>query len=323
MWAQMLSGPRAFEEVEVASPSPADLLKGQVLLASVAGGICGSDLPSFKGAPLPPSKTRGGRVTSAPGYPMHEVVGKVIASEHSAHQVGDLVVGWASGFDAIAELVVSDGEGLNGYDARLAPEVAELLQPLACVLYAAEQLSDVRGKTVAVVGQGPIGLLFSHVLKSRGAAHVIGVDPVDRSAAASAFGVDEAITATAAMWASSVSDADRPQVIVEAVGHQVSTMKNCLDAIAFGGELFYFGIPDDLVYPFDMMTFLRKNLTMHSGTTRERRRVLEDANTYLAEHPQLAPAYVNDTFAATDVQAAFEAAVQPRPGQHKIAVTMA
>jgi L-iditol 2-dehydrogenase len=324
MWAQMLSAPGTFEKLETPAPAPADLKRGQVLLATRAGGICGSDLPNFRGAPfaLPDPRRVPGRATRIPGFPLHEVVGEVVASEHPDHRPGDLVVGWASGFDAIAELVVSDGEGLAGYAPGLPPATAVMLQPLACVLYAADQLGDVSGKRVAVVGQGPIGLLFSHVLKERGARHVVGVDRVDRSEGAGVFGVDETVTASAALWAGSLPDGERPAVVVEAVGHQVGTMKNCLDAVAFGGQLFYFGIPDDLVYPFDMMTFLRKNLTMRSGSTLERRRVLRAADTYLAGHPELREAYVGDVFHVGDVQDAFTAATQPRAGQYKIALSM-
>ena len=35
---------------------------------------------------------------------------------------------------------------------------AVMLQPLACVRYAVEQLGDVSGQTVGVICQGPIGL---------------------------------------------------------------------------------------------------------------------------------------------------------------------
>jgi L-iditol 2-dehydrogenase len=323
MWAYMLSGPCILGAVEVTAPDPDNLAKGQVLLATRAGGICGSDMPRFRGAPFTHPKNRGGMVTRAPGFPMHEIVGEVIASAHPAHDIGDLVVGWASDFDGIAELVVSDGDGLSSYDTRLPPTVAVMLQPLACVLYAAERIGDVRGQTVAMVGQGSTGLLFSHVLKSRGAAHVTGVDPVDRSEASRVFVVDEVVTATAASWSLSLTHSERPSFVVEAVGHQVSTMKNCLDAVAFGGQVFYFGVPDDLIYPFDMMTFLRKNLTLRSGTTMERRRVLQAANDYLGEHPKLREAYVTDVFSVDDVQAAFMAAIQPKTGQYKIAVDMA
>ena len=50
-------------------------------------------------------------------------------------------------FDGIAELVVADGDGLARYDTGLPATTAVMLQPLACVLYAVEQLGDVSGQT--------------------------------------------------------------------------------------------------------------------------------------------------------------------------------
>jgi L-iditol 2-dehydrogenase len=160
-------------------------------------------------------------------------------------------------------------------------------------------------------------------LSTRGAAEVVGVDPVDRSAVAAFFGVDETVTANSALWAARVAATERPQVVVEAVGHQVSTLRDCVHAAAVGGQISYFGVPDDPVYPLEMRAFQLKNLTLRSNVTMERRRVLADAGRYLAEHAQLAETYVSHVFARGDVQAAYTAAALPRTGQHKIVVRMA
>jgi threonine dehydrogenase-like Zn-dependent dehydrogenase len=139
---------------------------------------------------------------------------------------------------------------------------------------------------------------------------------------ASAFGVDEVDTARAEGWSGSLSDVDPPSVVVEAVGHQISTLQPPLDAVATGGQVFYFGVPDDPVHPFDMMAFLRKNLTLRSGVTLERRQVLTDAGTYLAAHPGLQDSYVSHVHSVAEVRAAFNGAIAPRPGQLKITVDM-
>ena len=64
---------------------------------------------------------------------------------------------------------MADGDGLATYDPALTPQHAVALQPLACVLYALEQLPNLKGRHVAVIGQGSIGLLFSYVAKAFGA----------------------------------------------------------------------------------------------------------------------------------------------------------
>jgi hypothetical protein len=69
-----------------------------------------------------------------------------------------------------------------------------------------------------------------------------------------------------------------------------------------------------------MMTFLRKNRALRPGVTPERRRVLADAGTNPAEHPALRDAYVTDVHPVVDVEAAFSAALAPRPGQSEVAV---
>jgi threonine dehydrogenase-like Zn-dependent dehydrogenase len=254
---------------------------------------------------------------------MHEIAGEVLASRHADIAVGDHVVGWASGFDAIAQYTVSDGEGLLRYDSALAPTTAIAIQPLACVLYAVGQMGPVTaGSHAAVLGQGPIGLLFSHVLHDRGVT-VTGVDRVNREQHAAMFGVSEAVQAGADRWVASLGPGGRPPLVVEAVGHQVSTMRYALEAAAVGGQVFYFGVPDDWTYPLDMASLFRKNLTLRGGWTMDRRRaVLQEAAGYFAVHPELREHYVSHVYKADEAQAAFEAACAPKPGQYKIVLDM-
>lgn len=320
MWSYRLVAPYTFERTEVPQHSPESLAENQVLLRFLAAGICGSDLPGFRGARGRLPFDTGRQAAEKDGFPVHEVVGEVLASRHPAHTPGDRVVGWASGFDGLAEEVVADGEGLAAYDAALDPAHAVALQPLACVLYAVEQMPDLAGRRVAILGQGSIGLLFSYVAKAAGAAHVTGVDPVDRAGIGPAFGVDTVVRATSDRWVSHLGADDRPDVVIEAVGHQVATLTHAVDAAAFGGFVFYFGVPDDDSYPISMRTMLRNNLTLKAGVTLERRRVLRQADEFAAAHPGLLDRYLTHTFGVDDVQEAFELASRPVPARVKIAI---
>ncbi len=140
MWSYRIIAPYLFERNAIDDKRPECLADGQVLLRFSAAGVCGSDLPAFRGAKgrLPGDDGRSG--PEKDGFPIHEVAGEVIASRHPAHRPGDHVVGWASGFDGMMERIVSDGDGLAPYDPALTPAQAVGLQPLACVLYACEQL---------------------------------------------------------------------------------------------------------------------------------------------------------------------------------------
>lgn len=320
MWSYRLIAPYLFERTTIADTAPESLTDGQVLLRFQAAGVCGSDLPAFRGAKgrIPGDDGRSG--PEKDGFPIHEVAGEVIASRHPAHRPGDLVVGWASGFDGMMERIVTDGDGLAPYDPALTPAQAIGLQPLACVLYACEQLGDLAGRHIAIIGQGSIGLLFSYVAKAAGARRVTGVDPIDRRDVARAFGVDEPVRATSDRWASQLAPGDRADVVIEAVGHQVATLTHAIDATAPGGTVFYFGVADDEMYPISMRAMLRNNLTLKSGVTLDRRRMLELASKFAAEHPWLLGAYLTHTFGVEQVQDAFELASRPVAERIKIAI---
>ncbi|MGB3473359.1 MAG: zinc-binding dehydrogenase [Mycobacterium sp.] len=320
MWAYRLIAPYEFEKVELADPAAQQVGSGQVLLQFVAAGVCGSDLPAFRGAQGRLPGDDGAGAAEKLGFPIHEIVGDVIVSRHPQHQPGDRVVGWASGFDGLMEQVISDGAGLVAYDPALAPAQAVGLQPLACVLYAVEQLPDLAGRHVAVIGQGSIGLLFSAVAKAAGARRVTGVDPVDRRDVAAAFGVDTVVRATSDRWVRHLDAGDRPEIVIETVGHQVATLGHAIEAVAPGGTVFYFGVPDDDSYPLSMRTMLRNNLTLISGVTQDRRRMLAAAGLFAADHPELLGDYVTHVFGCHEAQAAFELATRPVPGRVKIAM---
>jgi len=320
VWSYRIIAPYLFERTSIADKTPDCLADGQVLLRFLAAGVCGSDLPAFRGARGRLPGDDGPSAAEKDGFPIHEVAGEVIASRHPDHRPGDRVVGWASGFDGLMERVVSNGDGLAPYDPVLTPAQAIGLQPLACVLYACEQLPDLAGRHVAIIGQGSIGLLFSYVAKAAGARRVTGVDPVDRESLARTFGVDDAVRATSDRWVSQLAAADRADVVIEAVGHQVATLGHAIEATAPGGTVFYFGVADDDAYPISMRTMLRNNLTLKSGVTLDRRRVLELAGKFAAEHPELLGAYLTHTFDLDDVQAAFDLACRPIPERVKIAI---
>lgn len=330
MQTYSLVAPMKFGRDELAQPTEADLKEGEVLLRAIAGGICGSDLPYFRGIvgklagsgamPEPPNP---GFITK-PGSPMHETLGEVVATRSPDHQVGDKVVGWALSYEGLRPYLIVPGDSVLKYNEQWDPTVAINLQPLACVLYAVERIPDIAGKRVAVLGQGPIGVMFTRLLKEAGAAHVSGIDLVDHSEAARTFGVDEFLREHSTTWAREISDADRPDIVVEAVGHQTLTLNDAIAAVKPGGFIFAFGIPDQDSYPVDFDTFLYKDLTLRAGITRDRHRVLAAADAYLQADPTLAQNLTTHKYSFDDlaqVQEAYDTANVPATGRLKVVLS--
>jgi len=312
MWAHRLTAPGRLEAVE--TEEPGEPRPGRVVARFEAGGICGSDLPSFLGVrDLLVGGSRG-----EPGYPLHEVVGEVEASAADDLPVGTRVVGWPERHLGLAEKFTAREHEVCALDDQLPSIHATVIQPLCTVLYAVRRLGDVRGARVAVIGQGSIGLLFSHALKAAGAGHVTGVDPIDRRDAAGAFGADAMEWSTGSEWAAALGEDARPDIVVEAVGHQAATLEDAVEAVAHGGSVLAFGVPDDTHYAFPFARFFRKNATLLSGVTLDRRRSLVAARDYLVEHRELLDAYVTDVFPVAEAQAAFELAVKPTAGRLKV-----
>ena len=312
MWAHRLIAPGKLEAVEVDEPGQPD--PGRVVVRFEAGGICGSDLTSFLGVRDSVLVASHGK----PGYPMHELVGVVEASAADDLPVGTRVVGWAEGHLGLAEKFAARADQVCALDDELPPVQASVIQPLCTVLYAMRRLGEVRGARCAVIGQGSIGLLFSHALKAAGAGHVTGVDPIDRRDAAGAFGVDVMEWRTSSEWAASLGGHARPDIVVEAVGHQAATLEHAVEAVAHGGTVLAFGVPDESHYAFPFERFFRKDATLLGGVTQDRRRSLAAARDYLVDHGDMLDAYITDVFPVAEAQAAFELAVKPTAGRLKV-----
>ncbi|MEU3270307.1 zinc-binding dehydrogenase [Saccharomonospora sp. NPDC006951] len=315
MWMARLAGPGVLMRVR-GDPPPAPGA-GQAIVAIRYGGICGSDLPYFRDG------GREGAGAAPPGFPLHEIVGTVRDPGDTGLLPGAPVVGWASRSDALAELVRTDTAGLATLPPGMSSEPATVAaQPLACVRYAIDQLGPVRGRSAAVLGLGPIGLLFAWALRRLGASHVTGVDPVDRTPLATAFGLDDVVVSGSSAWAAGLGG-NRPDIVIEAVGHQSTTLTDAITAVADHGTVYCFGIPLTRPYPVDLTAVVRRNLRVLGGITHDRAYWLGAALADLADNPALGRELVTHVLPAADPQRAFTAACAPKPGQLKIVLDFA
>ena len=86
MWSYRLVAPFTFERTNLPDRSPESLAEGQVLLRFLAAGVCGSDLPGFRGTRGRLPGDTGACAAEMNGFPIHEVAGEVLASRHPAHR---------------------------------------------------------------------------------------------------------------------------------------------------------------------------------------------------------------------------------------------
>lgn len=315
MWAYQLTEPGRLDRISVDEPgAPAS---DEVLIRLTAGGICGSDIVKFTGrAPL------SGRDRRGAGFPLHEVCGVVERSAAAGFAVGDLVVGHCAGSNALRQRMLLPAAQLVLAPPGLPATTAVAIQPMATVRYAIDRLPAVAGRPVAVLGLGPIGLMFAHMLADRGAV-VTGVDTVDRSAEATAYGLADVARMSTAEWNSTRTGLF--DVAVEAIGHQPDTLPHAIDAVRLGGTVYAFGVPDDELYPIPFRTLFSRAITLLTGVTLQWRGALDAAANYLTAHPELIDGpvgYVTHVVELADVNDAYRLCISPAAGRRKVVVSI-
>ena len=250
-------------QVEIRDLPEPKLKPGEALIRPLFGGICGSDLNSFRGS---------NAYMSYPRVPGHEFSAEIVEIGENAQgfKAGDIVTAnpyfncghcYSCGHGLVnacmsnqtmgvqreggfAELVAMpierliDGKGLE-------PKILALIEPF-CIGYHGIQRAGVKaGDNVLVVGAGTIGVLAAIAAKSRGAKVWICDVAPKKLEYAMRFGLDGKILNSspeefAKAW-KEVTDNNGFDVTVECVGLP-STLQNCLDAACFGGRVAVIGV---------------------------------------------------------------------------------
>ena len=109
----------------------------------------------------------------------------------------------------------------------LAPEVAAMVEPLACCLHGVEVARIREGDVVAVLGTGPIGLMLCACVRDAGGRPIAVGGRPKRRALAPAFGAE-------------IGDARGADVVIEAVGSD-EAWQDALTLVRAGGTVVFFG----------------------------------------------------------------------------------
>ena len=126
-------------------------------------------------------------------------------------------------------------------------EHAALTEPLACVVHGFEQSGAQAGDTIAVIGAGPIGLMFMRVAQLRGLRVIAVVKRDDQVAAARRFGacavvqIADGVDTVAAVRALTLN-ARGADIVIEAVATP-ATWESAVAMVRKGGVVNFFGGP--------------------------------------------------------------------------------
>ncbi len=274
MTAALLYGQRDVRIEQVALPP---LHHGEVLLQIMAALTCGTDLKVYR---------RGyhARMITPPAVFGHEFSGVVREMGAGVEHIhaGDRVVALNSApcgkcfycqknqpslcedllflNGAYAEFVIIPArivrQNLLPMPPHLSFRDAALTEPLACVVRGIEVLDLQPGDTLAVLGAGPIGLLFLLLAKHYGARVIMIGRRTERLDTARRLGADHVIDAASTEdVVAAVQDATDDQrgadCVVEAVGSSDS-WTDALGMVRPGGVINLFGgCPDGTTIPLD------------------------------------------------------------------------
>ncbi len=270
---------------------------GEALLKLLYGGICGSDLGSYRGA---------NAYVSYPRVPGHEFSAEIIEiDENDKGLKPGMIVTCNPYFNcgscyscrrglvnactdnqtmgvqregAFAEYItmpierIYDGKGLD-------PKVLALIEPF-CISYHGVSRADVKpGERVLVVGAGTIGVLAAVAAKAKGAEVTIcDVAPDKLDYAFQTFALDHKLLNDSPeafeKGVAELTNGDGFDVTIEAVGLP-NTFQNCLDAACFGARVVLIGVSKRNIDDFFFTIIQKKELNIYGSRNAMKKDFLE------------------------------------------------
>lgn len=309
---------------EIEKPVPKE---GEALLKLLYGGICGSDLGSYRG---------GNAYVSYPRIPGHEFSAEIVEiGENDKGLKPGMVVTCNPYFNcghcyscerglvnactdnqtmgvqregAFAEYITMPIERI--YDGKgLSPEVLTLIEPF-CISYHGVSRADVKpGEKVLVVGAGTIGVLAAVAAKAKGAEVTIcDVAPEKLEYAYQTFGLDHQLLNSGAealeKGVQELTGGNGFDVTIEAVG-MPQTFQNCIDAVCFGGRVVLIGVSKRNIDDFFFTIIQKKELNIYGSRNAMKKDFMELIDLVKAGGIDLQK-IVTNTYKWTDAPRAFE-----------------
>ncbi|MBP3312737.1 MAG: zinc-binding alcohol dehydrogenase family protein [Butyricicoccus sp.] len=279
---------------ELDKPVPKE---GEALLKLLYGGICGSDLGSYRGA---------NAYVSYPRIPGHEFSAEIVeVGENDKGLAPGMIVTCNPYFNcgecyscqrglvnactdnqtmgvqregAFAEYITMPVERI--YDGKgLDPKTLALIEPF-CISYHGVSRADVKpGDKVLVVGAGTIGVLAAVAAKAKGGEVTIcDVAPEKLDYAYQTFGLDHKLLNDSPEalenGVKEFTNGNGFDVTIEAVG-MPNTFQNCIDAACFGGRVVLIGVSKRNIDDFFFTIIQKKELNIYGSRNAMKKDFLE------------------------------------------------
>ena len=267
MWAlRKLAAEPGLVLDDVPIPLPAD---DEVLVHVEAASICGSDLHIYRWddwarqrirPPLTLGHEWAGTIVETGRAVRHASPGDYVSAESHvtcgdcrncrtgrAHMCERTRILGVERDGAFAEYVAIPESVLWRNDrAKLPPEIATLQEPFGNAVFAVGH-ADLAGKTVAILGCGPVGLFSVGVARAYGAGRVLASDAKPfRLALAGRMGAEAALdvmtTRDVPGWFVERNEGVHPDVVFEMSGAPAA-IADAFRIVRNGGRVILFGIP--------------------------------------------------------------------------------
>jgi len=318
MLAGQVTGARRLRMIEVPIP---DIAAGEILVQLQVGSICGSDLPYFLFNESHPALA-GASTPLPPTLSLHELVGVVTQSRSEQFKEGDRVLALPTiPHTGLAEYFVSsDDRAVHLPDGQAKHLV--LSQPLGTVIHAYRKLPELL-ETAVVLGQGPIGQLFTALLRSIGVVQLIAVDLLpERLTVSTTMGATHTVCGNATEVTEAIERITEGRLVdlaVEAIGKE-ETLNLAAKLVKRNGTLLAFGLPHKFNYDFAFHDFFwnEGRLICSLGPTVDDFRAAVDmiSNGVISVAPLL-----THTFPLSRAQEAFTLFADRTDGAIKVALT--
>lgn len=184
---------------------------------------------------------------------------------------------------ALAEYASIPAENAVVFKKNASWEVLSLMEPFVAAVHAATEF-PVAGKSVVVIGCGPIGSMGVAVAKHCGAANVVAIEPLEkRGKKALAMGADvliDPLRVDVKVAVLEANDGSPVDVVLDFSGN-VGAIQSCLTYIKPEGKIAVLGLSDKQL-SFNLNEFVYRGLTLKGIAGRRMYRDWETAKGLLA-----------------------------------------